>query len=142
VEGALVHAPSLTTNTFVGEVAIYTNILTEFGAGQLWAPNYPNGLHLIACPDPIGGPISSMFTNVVGRSAAAGESVRILDETTQAYITATFDGSSWDNDPNLAVAHAAWFNLGPTAASVPEPSSLAFVGLATFSALIARRRRS
>ena len=90
MEGALVHAPSLTTNTFVGEVAIYTNILTEFGAGQLWAPNYPNGLHLIACPDPIGGPISSMFANVVGRSAAAGESVRILDETTQAYITATF----------------------------------------------------
>jgi hypothetical protein len=141
-EGALLNSPALTTNVFVGQVAIYTNILIDLGPGQLWAPNYADGLHLIACPDPISGPISSMFANVVGRTPETGEWVQILDEATQAYITATFDGSSWDNNPTLAVGHSAWFNLGPVAASVPEPSSLALVGVATFSMLITRRRRS
>lgn len=137
-EGALVHSPSLTTNTFVGGVANFTNVVDPGFGGQLWTPNYANGLHLIACPMPIGGPISSMFSKVVGRVAAAGEWVQVLDENTQTYITATFDGFGWDNDPNLGVAHAAWFNLGPV--NVPEPSSLTLVAMA-FGTLVAARRR-
>lgn len=137
-EGALVNSPSLTTNTFVGGVAIYTNIVSDLGPGQLWSPNYADGLHLIACPMPLSGPLSTMFAKVVGRSAESGEWVKVLDETTQTYITATFDGFGWDNDPNLPVAHAAWFNLGPV--NVPEPSSMALLGMA-FIGIVARRRR-
>ncbi len=137
-EGALLHSPSFTTNTFVGSVANYTNVLDLGPGGQAWSPNYADGLHLIACPSPIGGPISTMFDKVTGRPAQAGESVSLLDEASQTYITATFDGAGWDNDPNLNVAHAAWFNLGPV--NVPEPSSVALAGLA-FSALLTVRRR-
>lgn len=137
-EGALVNSPSLTTNTFVGGVANYTNVVDLGPGGLPWSPNYANGLHLIASPSPVGGPVSVMFDKVTGRAAQAGESVSILDEASQTYITATFDGFSWDNDPNLPVAHAAWFNLGPV--NVPEPSSMALVGLA-FGALVAVRRR-
>lgn len=137
-EGALVNSPSLTTNTFVGGVANYTNIVNLGPGGQLWAPNYADGLHLISCPVPLASSISNMFAMVVGRPAEAGEWVKVLDESTQTYLTATFDGAGWDNDPNLPVAHAAWFNLGPV--NVPEPSSMALVGLA-FGALVAVRRR-
>lgn len=138
-EGALLHSPALTTNTFVGSVAVYSNIVSDLGPGQLWAPSYVDGLHLLSCPMPIAGPISSMFANVTGRAAEAGEWVRIFDENSQTYITATFDGSSWDNDPTLLVAHSAWFNLGPV--SVPEPSALALIGLATGTLVVVRRRR-
>lgn len=138
-EGALVNSPSSTINTFVGSVANYTNVVDLGFGGQLWMPNYGDGLHLIACPMPIGGPISTMFSKVIGRSAEAGEWVKILDENNQTYVTATFDGSGWDNDPNLLVAHAAWFNLGPV--NVPEPSCLALVSVA-FIGLLARPRRS
>jgi hypothetical protein len=83
-----------------------------------------------------------MFTNVVGRLPELGEWVKVLDEASQTYITATFDGASWDNDPMLAVAHAAWFNLGPVSANVPEPSCLAFLGMAAISTFVVRQRRS
>jgi hypothetical protein len=138
-EGALLHSPSFTTNTFVGSVANYTNVVDLGPGGLPWSPNYADGLHLIASPSPIGGPVSAMFDKVTGRPAQAGESVSILDEASQTYITATFDGFSWDNDPNLDVAHAAWFNLGPVI--VPEPSSMALAGLAFGALLTVRRRR-
>lgn len=137
-EGALLNSPSFTTNTFVGSVANYTNVLDLGPGGQPWSPNYADGLHLIACPSPIAGPVSTMFDKVTGRPAQAGESVSFLDEASQTYITATFDGAGWDNDPTLNVAHAAWFNLGPV--NVPEPSSMALAGLA-FGTLLAVRRR-
>ncbi len=137
-EGALVHAPYLTTNTFVGGVVPYTNIVSDLGGG-VWAPNYADGLHLIACPMPVGGPVSLMFERVVGRAAESGEWVQVLDENTQTYITATFDGLEWDNDLQLTVARAAWFNLGPV--NVPEPASMALVGLAAGALVAARHRR-
>ena len=138
-EGGLVNSPSLTTNTFVGGVANYTNIVNLGPGGGIWAPNYADGLYLISCPVPIAGPISTMFANVIGRTPEAGEWVKILDGNTQTYITATFDGSGWDNDPLLPVAHAAWFNLGPV---VPEPSSLALIGVAGLIAWRFRQRQN
>jgi len=137
-EGALVTSPSLTTNTFVGEVVGYTNIISDIGNGK-WEPNYADGLHLIACPMPVGGTVSFMFAKVTGRGPEAGEWVKVLDEGTQTYITATFSGSAWDNDPSLGVTHAAWFNLGPV---VPEPSSMALIGVAGLVAWRFRQRRN
>jgi hypothetical protein len=140
-EGALIHSPSLTTNTFVGEVAVYTNIVPNLGpVGLHWAPNYADGLHLISCPMPVGGPVSSMFANVVGRAPEAGEWVKVLDESTQTYITSTFDGVNWDNgDLPILVSDSAWVHLGP--AIVPEPSTVALSVLAGFAILGSRRRR-
>ena len=138
-EGGLVNSPSLTTNTFVGTVANYTNIVDLGPGGGVWAPNYADGLYLISCPVPVAGPISSMFANVIGRTPEPGEWVKVLDENTQTYITATFNGSAWDNDPSLGVAHAAWFNLGPV---VPEPSSMALIGVAGLVAWRFRQRRN
>lgn len=140
-EGALVHSPARTTNTFVGSVMVYTNIVSamDLGPGSPWAPNYAAGLHLLACPMPVGGSVSSMFAKVVGRAPATGEWVKVLDEANQTYLTSTFDGASWDHDPDLAVAHAAWFNLGPV--TVPEPSALALSAGAGLVLAGARRRR-
>lgn len=119
-EGGVLHSPSIWTNTFVGSVAVFTNILNDLGPGTLWHPDYANGNHLIACPDPLGGPISTMFPFVTGRVPMDGESVGILYGGSQIYVTSTFHtGSGWDNgDPILPVGNSAWFNLGP----VPEPS--------------------
>jgi len=136
-EGGALNSPSSWINTFVGEVVAYSNIVSDLGGSMPWAPNYANGLHLVACPMPLGGSISNMFANVVGRSPGIGEWVKILNESSQTYITATFNGSSWDNNPNLPVAQAAWFNLGPV--NVPEPSALA-LGLTAMAFFIARRR--
>ncbi|MGC3961609.1 MAG: PEP-CTERM sorting domain-containing protein [Verrucomicrobiota bacterium] len=138
-EGALLHSPSFTTNTFVGGVVNYTNIVNFGFGGQPWSPNYADGLHLIACPVPVGGSISMMFDKVTGRAAQAGESVSILNEASQTYLTTTFDGFSWDNDLNLNVGQAAWFNLGPV--NVPEPSTMTLAGVALGALLAVRRRR-
>jgi hypothetical protein len=137
-EGGLLNSPSQWTNTFVGEFKSYSNITPEFG-GPIWAPDYPDGLHLIGCPEPIAGSVSNMFANVVGRAPADGEWVKVLNPATQTYITATYDATLdvWDNDPNLPLGQSAWFNLGPV--NVPEPSTLALVSL-SFAAMFARRR--
>ena len=137
-EGGVLNSPTSWINTFAGEVIGYTNIVSDFGGGK-WDPNYPDGLHLVACPMPVGSSISNMFAKVVGRAPEAGESVRVLDEATQSYFTGTFDGVAWDNNPNLGLASSAWFNLGPVV--VPEPSSLALVGVAGLIAWRFRQRR-
>jgi hypothetical protein len=139
-EGALLNSPAQTINTFVGEVVPYDNILSGFG-GPLWAPNYADGLHLISCPVPVGGSLmnNGMFDKVVGRAPEAGEWVMTLNEGTQTYQVATFDGAGWDTDLSLAVGQAAWVNLGPII--VPEPSSLALMSLAAGALCFARRRR-
>jgi hypothetical protein len=139
-EGALLNSPAQTINTFIGDVVPFDNILPGLG-GPLWAPNYADGLHLISCPVPVAGSLmnNAMFDKVVGRAPEAGESVMTLNESTQTYQVATFDGWDWDTDLSLAVGQAAWFNLGPVI--VPEPSSLALMSLAAGALCFARRRR-
>jgi hypothetical protein len=135
-EGALIHSPSQSTNTFVGEVGPYLN---EFGPPRQvgWNPGYADGLHLISNPIPFN---DATFNEVVGRAPEPGEWVRILHEPSQTYFTTTFDGSVWDNGaPALRVAQAAWFNLGPV--TVPEPSSLALVAAAGLIGWRFRKRR-
>lgn len=134
-EGGLLSSPAATINTFVGEVGPYLN---DPGPPRQigWNPAYADGLHLISCPTPFG---NATFDEVVGRAPEAGEWVKTLNEAGQTYLTTTFDGSGWDNgSPSLVVGQAAWFNLGP----VPEPSALALVGMAGFTMLGLRRRRS
>jgi hypothetical protein len=140
-EGGILHSPTRWTNTFVGNVGNYTNLLPDlFPGGIAWNPDYADGLHLISCPVPLAGPISSMFMNVTARLPQDGEWVRILDPATQSYTLTTFHtGTGWDNgDPALSGGQSAWFNLGPV--PIPEPSTLALVGLGTV--LVMRRRRA
>jgi hypothetical protein len=143
-QGGILHlplnSPSPWTETFVGTVVPYGNIAGDLG-GPLWNPNYANGLYLIACPEPLSGPMNMMFTNVVGRLPQDGEWVKILNPATQTYTTTTFHtGTGWNNgDPSLGAGEAAWFDLGPVV--VPEPSSLAIVGGGVTLLAVIRRRR-
>jgi hypothetical protein len=140
-QGGLLHTPSPWTNTFVGQLIVYTNIFTpSVSSPPLWNPNYANGLYLLGCPMPLSGPIDTMFSNVVARAPQDGEWVKILDPTTQTYTTSTFHtGTGWDNgDPTLGVGQAAWFDLGPVA--VPEPSSLALLSCSAALMVLLRRR--
>jgi hypothetical protein len=82
--------------------------------------------------------MDQMFAVVTGRSPRDGEWVRLLDPSTQTYITTFFDASSgtWSNgDPVLGVGMAAWFNL------VPEPSTTALLALGAAAMLWRRRFR-
>jgi hypothetical protein len=146
-EGGWLNAPTAFTNVFVGEVVPY--MLPEFGSLP-WTPGYGPGLHLISAPVPVEGGLNdavlptSMFNFIVGRAPVAGESVWTLDEATQTYSQATFDGSIWDNNLFISVGQAAWFDLGATGAlppPVPEPSALALAGIGATVLLGLRRRR-
>lgn len=137
-DGGYLTTPSAFAAIFVGEVANYPPV-----GSLIWAPNYGPGLHLVSSPMPLSGPLSTMFTNVVGRLPAAGESVWLLNETTQVYSHSSFDGFAWDVDANLNVGQAAWFDIGGTGLvppAVPEPSSI-MLALLGATLLIARRTR-
>ena len=139
-QGAMLNSPSSWTNTFVGTVVSYTNLTPELG-GPVWHPNYADGLYLLACPEPLFGPMDSMFANVVGRAPADGEWVKLLNAATQAYTTTTFHSATgvWDNgDPSLVVGQAAWFNLGGST-TVPEPFPLALLGSGAVLLLLGRK---
>jgi hypothetical protein len=144
-QGGILHlplnSPSPWTETFVGSLVPYQNIIPDFG-GPLWNPNYANGLYLIACPDPLSGTMDMMFADVVGRLPQNGEWVKILNPATQTYTTTTFHtGTGWDNgDPSLGIGQAAWFDLGPVV--VPEPASLAIVGGGVTLLTVFRRSRA
>jgi hypothetical protein len=134
-EGAVLHSPTAALNTFVGEV--YPGFDIDTGTLN-WHPNYANGLHLISSPVPMARPMDQMFAVVTGRSPRDGEWVRLLDPSTQTYITTFFDAPSgtWSNgDPVLGVGMAAWFNL------VPEPSTTALLALGAAAMLWRRRAR-
>jgi hypothetical protein len=146
-EGGWVQSPSAFTHTFVGQVGPY--IIPDTG-GLPWTPGYGTGLHLVSSPAPLGGSLTSVFYSqdlfavIVGRAPAAGESVWTLDELTQTYLHATFDGLNWDNNLSISVGQAAWFDLGATGATppvVPEPSTLALIGIGAALCLAKRRRR-
>jgi hypothetical protein len=139
-EGAALWTPAGFTATFVGNVPDYQPIGT-----QIWSPNYSPGLHLISGVLPLGLPISSNFTNAVGRLPVAGESVWFLDELTQLYSQSTFNGVTWSSDLVLAVGQAAWFDIGGTGQlppMVPEPTAsvLIVLGALVLVARPARRR--
>ncbi|HYR44349.1 MAG TPA: hypothetical protein VER98_15070 [Terriglobia bacterium] len=130
--GGLLVSPVMATNTFVGGVILYTNILTDpfLGPGLRWHPNYANGLYLLSIPDPLVASGDTMFRDVTDRLPSNGESVTTLDPATQIYHTTTYHtGAGWDSgDPMLNIGQSAWFNLGPVA--VPEPGVAAIVVLA------------
>jgi hypothetical protein len=139
--GGLLNSPVQATNTFVGTVPIYTNIIgTNFSSGGDWSPNYANGLHLLSIPDPIMASGSNAFYFATGRTPHNGEWIETLDSVTQSYTTSTYHtGSGWDNgDPTLNVGQAAWFDLGPV--TVPEPSSMALFGAGMIAVLVAGRK--
>jgi hypothetical protein len=148
-QGGYLTSPTLATNTFVGSVGPY------FSGGSNnvnWTPNFPDGLQLVSNPIPIAGDLSFEFFNVIGRAPVAGEGVATWDALTQTYTKSFFDGAEWLDqnleNPSTATLHvgeAAWFALGANysmtiPSPVPEPGTLALVGLGA-GILILRRKR-
>jgi hypothetical protein len=130
-EGALLHAPTAFTNTFVGTVWP--------GWNQQFPINAPlvssNGLFLLSCFVPIG---PATFHDVVGRAPEDGDFVRIFNSLSQVETTTTFDGASWDHGvPLLAVGQSAFFGL-QFFPPVPEPSVNALLAAGIFSLVAAR----
>ncbi len=124
--------------TFVGEVATYPPVGTT-----VWAPNYAPGLHLISCPIPYSVPLSTLFQYVVGRAPDPGESVWILNESTQLYTESIYNGT-WDVDASLRVGQAAWFDIGGTGATppilvIPEPASFSLAAVAGILLVVRRK---
>jgi hypothetical protein len=142
-EGAELITVSPFTNTFVGAVANYTNLVSGLpGPGENWDPNYENGLHLISAPVPVQGAISNLFYYAVGRNPLDGESVLVLDPRTQSTATATYNAlsGSWINgDLFISVGESAFFNLGPV--PVPEPGALSLLTFGALCALWEMRRK-
>src|SRR5436190_10523619 len=66
--GGLLNSPLMATNTFVGNVINYTNIIgNQLGSGLLWDPNYGKGLHLLSIPVTVAATSSNAFYDVTGR---------------------------------------------------------------------------
>lgn len=127
-EGALLATPAVFTNTFVGATI-----------GPPEGSPYPHtglgdGYYLLGAKFPYGGPLSVMFEETIGRAPVTGEQVVLGDGT-----TSTFSGVAWSSDLQLNVMDAAFFNLGPVV--VPEPTTLALLGLGSMALVMIRRRR-
>ncbi len=134
-QGGRFHAAATFTNTFVG------NVWPGFGGQIPFTPPLVsnNGRYLLSCYVPLGG---ASFNEIVGRNPLDGESVRTLNALTQAYSTTTFENGSWDHGaPGLSVGEAAFFNLGPTFAAVPEPAVLYLAGFGVVACAAGRRSR-
>lgn len=110
-QGGLFDSPSTFTNSFVGEVWPGYS-----GDGSFVPPLVTgSGTLLLSCYIPIS---NATFYDVAGRNPQNGESVTLLDDATQTYLTTTFENGSWNNGvPMLNVGQAAFFDLEP----VPEP---------------------
>lgn len=123
-EGGLLHLPSLFTNTFAGTVWPGYNGHDPFVPPLVSG----DGTLLLSCYIPV-GPAS--FYDVVGRDPLDGESVTILNASSQITTTSTFEDGFWDNgDPLLGVGQSAFFNLGPdfNQEPVPEPGVFSLFG--------------
>lgn len=131
-EGGLLDSPINFTNIFTGSVWPGFN-----------PPNEPfipplvtgTGSLLLSCVIPIS---DATFYDVVGRDPQNGESVTLLDPTTQASTTTTFENGAWNNgDPTLNIGESAMYYLEP----VPEPGVLSLLGAGVlFLGTIWRRR--
>lgn len=111
-EGGLLNAPATFTNTFVGSV------WPGFNDNGPFVPPLvtDSGKLLLSCYIPIS---DATFYDVVGRDPRNGESVTLLNVSSQIYTTTTFENGVWDNGtPLLNVGEAAFFDLVP----VPEPA--------------------
>lgn len=123
------------TLTLVGEIPTQY-VPGEFGGTLHVPPQRDPGFYLLSTPAP--ATELSYFTNIVGRLPRDGEFVVRLDALTQTFTTNFFNGSIWSlGEPNLNVGEAAFFNL----AEVPEPSSLAMIGIGAVGLWYGRRRR-
>jgi hypothetical protein len=136
--GARLSAPAAFMNTFVGEVRNRDGTSYQGDAALRPAIN-TGGSYLLGDILPIAASGTDMFLNVTGRLPQAGESVTLLQNSTQSYTTYTWDGAAWDAVPSLAVAQAGFFNLLNRSAIVPEPSAMAFAVIG-ITVLVCRRR--
>jgi hypothetical protein len=133
--GALLSTVTSFTNTFVGEVdsAFAETPLPHVGLGD--------GYYLLGNRIPVASAGYSNFDGIIGRAPVEGEQIVKLDQTF------TFHGGSgqWLDEsfnvaiPTLAIAEAAFFNLGPVV--VPEPATFALFGFGSMALLMVRRRR-
>ena len=132
-EGAMLIAPMLFTNSFIGNVLLGNPGIDP--TGQTFTPPLitGSGLMFLSCVDPIG---NATFYDVVGRNPQNGESVTMLNPLTQVYSTTIFEDGAWNNgNPELAIGESALFYLEP----LPEPS-VACLSALGFMAIGWRRR--
>ena len=133
-EGGLFHTPVTFTNTFVGEVWPGFNPEGAPFAAPLVSSN---GLFLLSCVIPLG---NATFEQTVGREPWEGEWMRMLDASSQTWVTSTFRGGAWDHGaPMLGLGDAAFFSLGT--AFVPEPATGGLLGLGLLLLTMARGKR-
>jgi hypothetical protein len=136
-------------NTFVGLV---TDRQGNYTNPDLSAPapvfSGPNGVYLLGDKPPIAAVGTDVFTHVIGRLPNPGEEIIRLDAATQTYITSTYNGLVWDNQPIYNVGDSLFFDIGgvaftpPPLTVVPEPGTGTFVLLGGVLCGIWRRRRA
>ena len=111
-QGGLFHSPVAFINTFAGSVWPGFDGIDPFVPPLVT----DSGTLLLSCFIPIE---PATFQDVVGRDPRNGESVTLLDATSQISTTTTFENGVWDNGtPTLNIGESAFFDLEP----VPEPA--------------------
>jgi hypothetical protein len=128
-EGGLLNTPATFTNVFLGE------IWPGFDPNGPFVPPLVTGQgsFLLSCYIPID---NATFYDVVGRDPQNGESVTLLNASSQIQATTTFQNGVWDNGaPLLNIGEAAFFNL----VSVPEPAAGCLVIVGLFLATLIRK---
>lgn len=139
--GALLHLPTICTQTYVGEVL---HIDSSEGILPVPPPLRADGVYLLSTISPMDGG----FYELIGRGAREGESVYYRDLGSMAYVTTTYRAGGWDNgEPRVRIAESAFFNLGPVSAfgldsvAIPEPSTSFLLVAFVFATVGAHRLR-